>query len=435
MKNTYSQKGFSLLEALLTTAILSGLFVVIFGLLQNYTEQMVAKSAANYMDKIRVAVIDILKNPNNYHLIYNEVDAQGNDVLEITINDILTGEIGGISLPDTGVLNNNIGAGTPLKTNISIMIRRPGNDALEVIIATNDRVDDKRIRRAAEFSKLNGGFYRNTVDDVKNAYNAWTFDPAVNLAGTTWWTNFANPNPPSINNGSYLLNYEHISFDEVAGDYLYRLRTNGRPELNTLYTDLNMGGQNITGADNINLSGNLDLESSAFVNGSVSVNENITLNASNLRAFNTLSTQNATMNNAPGGVTGNFTVQGTLNTNDLNIDNAAKSGQATFSSGFSTAGSISVDSVETDRIESDSLNVTQLGGASANDRMGIYIDGGLSASIIETPELIVFGGRNPISEQLTVNGNMSVGNEINAPEFNIDNLNTNIFGACDSGAC
>jgi len=324
IKNNQLQKGVSLLEALLTTAVLASIFVVIFGLLQNYSQQMIAKSAANYMDKIRTAVIDVLKNPTNYNLIYDEVDAQANDILEVTINDILTGEIGGVSLLDTGVLNTNIGARTPLKTNISIMIRRSGNDALEVIVATNDRVNDKRIRAAAEFSKLSGGFYRNTVDDVKSAYNTWNFDPAINLAGSTWWTNFANPNPPSMNNGSYLINYEHITFDEVAGDYLYRLRTNGRPELNTLYTDLNMGGQNITGADNINISGNIDLESNAFINGSVSVNEDITLNSANLRVFNTLSTDNAVLNNTAGGITGNFTVQGVLNTNNLNVDNSTK---------------------------------------------------------------------------------------------------------------
>lgn len=363
-----------MLEALLTTAVVSGLFFIAIGLIQNYTEQVLAKSTANYMDNISSAIVSILQNPNNFSQIYTDVDNQPNDIREVTIADIIVGDIGGVNLQDSGLLNANISTSTPLKTGVRIMLRSSGTDALEVIIATDRRVGDARIRAAAEYSKLNGGFYRDITRGVRSAYNAWSFDPTI-LVGTDWWDNIADADPPSISDGSYLINYRHIAFDAIAGDYLYRIRVDTKPELNTIYTDLNMGGQNILGADNIDPSGNINIESNAIVNGAMNVTNSAIINDGNIRSFNKLRTNNATINNTAGGITGNFIVQGELGVNNLNTTNSLSADNATFRSGLTTTANIS--STNINNVQSvnviGGVNTNILEGSSAANRVSIAL--------------------------------------------------------------
>lgn len=425
--------GFTLLEALLTTAIITGIFVVIFEITHNYSERVLMRSTSNYMEKVAGSIENILQYPEFYELIYAEADAQPNNIISsITPNDIINGNIGTLTLPVTSRLNSSFLNSTPLKTGVSIMIRATPGDAIEIIVATNELASNKRVRTAAEFSKLHGGFYSEAGGNIKHAYNAWNF-PIATFAGTPWYTTVttAPTGIPSPANGAYLVNYRHISFDEIAGDYLYRTRFNGRQELNTLYSDLDMGGQNILGADNVDIAGSANLQSKAVVNGAVSVVSDANFIGGNLRTSGTMVTNSANINSTLGGSTGNFVVQDRLQTNNLNIESVNAS-SAAFRNGLQTSGNLTspmINNVET--IISNDINATNFNtGGSGNVNIDLA-NGTMNAQAIVTPSLTI-NGANPIGFNDAVLNNLEA-SEVNAPLFSVNNLDVNTFGACEDG--
>ena len=82
-------RGFSLLEMLLTTMVFTGLLVAVFNLLEEYAEKQLAQSTSDYMENIALAVEDILVNPLYFQEIYDLADARANDVLELSLNDLI----------------------------------------------------------------------------------------------------------------------------------------------------------------------------------------------------------------------------------------------------------------------------------------------------------------------------------------------------------
>lgn len=431
-KNNQRQSGFTLLEALLTTAVLSGVFAIFIAIFNDYSDRVLMRSTSNYMEKLASSLETIVLHPTYFEAVYAEAMAQPNQIIDgITPADILAGNIGALALPNTSILNNAFKDTTPLRTGIAIMIRGTGTNALEIILATDGLSDDKLVRTAASFSKLNGGFYRRVADGVEHSYNAWNF-PIATLAGTAWHNTVTNAaNIPSPANGSYLVNYRHITFDEVAGDYLYRVQVSGRPELNTLYGDLNMGGKNILGADNIDVAGNIDMQSKAIINGSVNVANNANFIGGNFRTSGTLSTQNATINTTAGGTTGNFIVQNELETNNLNLT-SANAASASFVSGMETSGTLSSVNVDTVQdIRSVDLNTTNLNvGGTGNININAST-GEVIAQTITTPTLTVNGSR-PIGANDVLVNNATM-NNVSTEFFIINDLNVDTFGACELG--
>lgn len=426
----YSKKnnGFSLLEALLTTIVISGVLLVILGILRAYTEQTLARTTANYVDQIASSIYDILENPLYFQQIYDDADAQANDILEITIPNIINGQIGASIFPMTSTLNANFSNTSPLKVGTEIMLRASAGDTIEVIIVSDARAIDQRVRLSAEQLKLYGGFYRNAAEGIKNAYNAWQFDPNI-LVGTNWWDNIASLNPPSMDEGSYLVHYRHINLDDVAGDYLYRTDIPGRPELNQMYSALNMGGQNILGVDNLNISGNMDFDSRAIVNGSMNITGDTTLNGANLRAFNQ-------MNAAEANVGGSFLVQNSLGMLNYSVANDLSADEASFTNGFFANDSLTANEIGSINGTIDvqgTTFATNIQGLSAATPLDINVDGQLNVGTITTESFEIDGANTLGVIDLDIAQDVTVGNEVNAPRVIVDVLNTDTFGLCDQG--
>lgn len=427
----HHENGFTLLEALLTTAILSGIFIIIIGILQNYSETILAKSTANYMNKISTSIEDILVNPEYFSQIYTLANSQPNKILEITTANIIAGSIGSVTVPQTSYLNSNFKNTTPFKTGVQIMIRADTNNALEIIIATDALVDDQKVRTAAEYSRLNGGYYRNG-SVIKNAYNAWSFNPNV-LAGSTW-RGISTATPPTVAGGSYLFNYKHMAFDDVAGDYLYRIRVTGNGELNTLYGDLDMGNQNILGADNINPNGDVDFNTNAVVNGSMRVQGNSSFNDGNFNTYSPMTTNDAIVRGVGTGRRGNFDTQGTLNTTDLGVSQDINADQATFQSGANAPVSLSATSITSvNNINSNNVNARQLQGAGGSELLDIDTNGQMNIQQVNTPTLTINGNNKVGVLDLQASNGATISGPVNSPKIVIDDLNVGTFGACDRG--
>jgi type II secretory pathway pseudopilin PulG len=75
------------------------------------------------------------------------------------------------------------------------------------------------------------------------AYGGWTFS----IAGTS----IPNPGP------GHLVLFQYFSNGTLDPDYLYRVAVPGHPELNQMFTALNMGGNDVTGVDDLSASGNV----------------------------------------------------------------------------------------------------------------------------------------------------------------------------------
>lgn len=442
--NKQTRSGFSLLETLLTTIVVATIFVIIFNIISDFAENTLARTTANYMNKLSGAVEEILENPENFQNIYAEADANANDVLELTVADLSSGfNAGGAFIAPSASINNNIRNNTPLRTGVEIMIRIADDPisnadvrALEIIIATSDRVKDTRVRKAASAAKIYGGSYRE-AGLAQSAYASWSFNPLVTLNGTAWAATIAT-NPPDLGGeGTYLMHYKHMNIDDIAGDYLYRVAIPGSPEFNQIYTNLNMGGNDVLGADNINVTNDLNIDSKIISKGNASA-LNMTLTDGNFTANRRLITSNATINGLGAGTTGNFTVQDRILSSpnpadpvSLTVDltQNLSAVDANFTNGMNATTSLSVDEIaDVDNITTQDMFITQLDTISDVD---LIVTNQLNIQGLDSQTLTVNTGDVGTVDASITNG-VSVDAGINSSRITIDTLEVGDFGVCDN---
>lgn len=125
------------------------------------------------------------------------------------------------------------------------LARKPNPNQLEVIVITTggQPIPEMGIRAIAEHLGGPGGFISKTDHDVvQGVRGGWQ----VALS------NYAiAPGPGHTASALFLMD------GTLANDYLYRNAVPGRPELNTMNTDLGMGGNNINDAGTITAAGNV----------------------------------------------------------------------------------------------------------------------------------------------------------------------------------
>ena len=439
MINSSTQKGFSILETLLTTAVVVGVLLVVFNLFEDYAEKTLVRSTAKYLDDISLAVEEIVNDETYFNILYTLADAETNDVLELSINNLING-FGVVpnNIPASTILNSNVRQETPLKTGVEIMVRVADNpaittdaNALEIIIITDERVLVSRARSVASELGAYGGHYIDAADNIRNSFRSWEVDPAV-LNDSTW-AGLAATNPPSQANGAYIVHYKHKSYEDIAGDYLYRDLVVGSPELNQMNTDLNLGENNIVGVDNLEIDNDLTLGANAIVNGSVNIS-NATFTESNFTAENQMTTGNALIRGNGSGVRGNFSVENSLSITNFSANGSVSANNATFSNGISTTGEVrSNGRLEFEQgFQANSVSVGNLRGRSGTT-FDVNVGGDLKAADLTTNRLAVGGSGNIGAIDTQVSGNLGVTGDINVPSVGFGTLNVTTFGACDRG--
>lgn len=442
MKN-YNRKGFSLLEMLLTVMVVMGLMTAVFSLLEDYAEKELAQSTSDYMENIALSVQDIVDSPQHFQALYDLANASPGGVLQISLADITAGFgplIGGFpTIPASTRLNAAIRNRTPIGSAISIMVRVADDaasttEALEVIVATDERIVDERVRRAATASGAYGGTFSAIGAPITSIFGGWEVDIA-DLALTAWGATANDPlAPPSQDNGTYLVHYRHTSFDDISGDYMYRVAVPGRPELNRMHTHLNMGAHNIMGTDDITVARDLTLEGRAMINGEMRVGGTTTIQQGNVTAGQRFEANNMIISGEGSGTTGNFTVDDSLTIGTLNVQESLNARAATLNGGLSAADITTQDLTLGGNLNVTSVNTTTLQGAGAT---ALNIAGQLNASVYETNNLAITGSIGTLDTIITGNLNNNVGS-VSAPNLNLGTVNFNgaaggSFGICDKG--
>ena len=436
MKNKMlnSQKGLALVEMLLTVMVLTGLLFAIFNLLEDYAEEEIAQATAEYMNNVALAAQDIVDDPLHFQTVYGMADAAANDVLEISINQLATG-FG--TVPASTKLNENVRDRNPLGAQITVMFKigdNPANpadtEALEIIVATTDRVMDERLRRAATASGPYGGSVREDGNPIESAFATWSLNPA-DFAATTLGARMA-ANPASLDDGGYLVHYRYTSFEDSTGDYMFRVAIPGRPELNRMYGSLNMGGHNIMGADNISTANDLTLEGRALINGQMRVGRHTTIDQGDVVAGNRFTTNNLTVRGLGGGVTGKLNVDDTITVRGLDLSGNLNAETANLRQGLNSTGSVATERVRYMGGLDDvgQINATTFRGA--NGGTNVDVDGQLNASNYSTQNMNINSGDvgtldTVVSQNLTVQG------RVRSTNIGLENANIETFGTCDNG--
>lgn len=147
------------------------------------------------------------------------------------------------------------------------LARKPNPNQLEVIVVTTggQTIPEMGIRVIAENLGGPGGFISSTNPNiVQGVRGGWQ----VALSNYS-----INPGPGHTASALFLMD------GQLANDYLYRNAVPGHPELNTMNTDLSLGGHNINNAAAITATGN--------------VTTGADVNARNVTATNTVSAATA----------------------------------------------------------------------------------------------------------------------------------------------
>lgn len=436
MRKNINKKGFSLVEMLLTVMVVTGLLVAVFELLEDYVEKELAIATADYMENIALAVQDIVESPEYFQEAYALANARPSDTLELSFNDLVNG-FG--TIPASTRLNASVRERNPMGAGISVLLRIADNPAdltdiqsFDILVATNERIIDERLRRAATESGGYGGLIREAGDPIRNAFSSWEI-PVSNFSGTTW-ANTVSTVPASIDEGGYLAHYRHVSFEDIAGDYMFRVSVPGRPDLNRMYTTLNMGNNNIMGTDNLDLSQDLNLRGQALVNGNVAVGGATRIQQGDVYAGQRFSATHAVVRGTGAGRTGNLTVDDSINMGRANMTGQINANEATMLGGLNTSNQVDSTIVRmhggiasAGRIQATTL--TSGGGAS---RPNVNVSGTYAASDLRTGTLNVTAGNVGVMGALA-QGSGSITGNVSAPVIGVDNLRVGTFGLCNRG--
>ena len=454
MQHNFSQKmkkntGFSLVETLLSMFIISGLLVVITLVTQTHAERLLHKAMGQYVDQVRVAVHNILKNPGNFRTIYTAVEATADDFIQFDIDDLRNGGfVAGIAAADN--LEDSFVDNTLFDNGLDIIIRLADNsadpndiEALEIFVVSNDRMRFLRARGIASELKGYGGTLDNLVN-LESVYASWQV-PLANLNNTNWHTAVTTGTPPSPTNGAYVIAYEHIDSEDLSGDYLYRTADSTRPELNRMYTNLDLGNNNILGVDDL---GGIQVGGEDYRSSSMTINSKVILNGASLTVDNDTTLQEGNMYiNSTASAGNNLTIQGTGNNPDATgrfitggnivINNELRASrldvnQANFNQSTTLNGLINVGTLNVQG-NASLTSINSPVAAITGNIDSINVSGSVVTNQIDAQALSVQGSNTFGAVDTQVSGPVNVNRLISNGDMNINSITVNNFGACDNG--
>jgi len=262
-----SAKGFFLLEIMIGIVVVMIATSVGYQYYDNYlTEQLNQVTAQQHKQVIKAAQTYIKSN-------YNTIAAQS---MPYTISMA--------TLQSSGLLPSSMSK-NPYGQSYSVVVRNPGSGLMALVVTSGGQViEEGSLPRIARLVGAEGGYVSSTNSAIANgAFKAWNetlsnygvAPGAGHLAGSIFFDNAS-----------------------IASDFLYRSAVSGMPALNTMNTDINMGGHNVNNAGSLN-------GASANITGTVSANAV----SANTVTTTTLSANSVNTNTST--VNGNQSVAGT----------------------------------------------------------------------------------------------------------------------------
>lgn len=478
MRKQYtSQSGLSLLELLLAVTLIASIFVAAAQITQFYAERALAKASAAYMQQIADSVDNILKNETNFNALYEIAVVERGLELRVETDPAPAPDRNilydfTVTPPSTGIpvtirsqlrISPAFSGLSPLRTGVRILLQQADDPAiatdpaaLNYLIVTNEPRPLERVRAAAQQLGAAGGFVgtygTKATAAFTGALNGWRLVPSIGLSTTAWYASI----PASLNaltDGTYLGYLGYKNFQDIASDYLFRRDIAGNTALNSMFGPLNLGGNNIVGADNINVgtqaltTAECDPNSPAGVSlcvrgpvmakGAVSLQGGMDLTG-DLRAERTDNSPTRLMSvNGNVALTGNLVVD---SQNASSVDTINVTGNALMSNG-ATATSATTGSTIAKDVFLPAGGVTTVNSRFTGNRVSAtQINAGSSTLNVTGPtnvrNTLINNGPTNISgslEALTVNaGTLSTPN-VNAGTARINNLDVGTFGACGAG--
>lgn len=492
MMKRNSQKGFSLLELILTVGIFMMLMIAVFNLLQTFAERELARSTHKYMSTVAQAMDQILDNVDNFNALYNAARGTGGGYQLIADStapapDNITKnfQVGGVWIQASRLLNSQFRQLSPLRSQVRILLRISDNPAteadtraLEVFVVTATPRPDGVVRLVANTAGAAGGFIRtygvkNTAV-IQSAYNSWNVTPSAGLQATPWYTNELLPSLNSDTQGSYVVHYAYHNLEDKTGDYLYRVADTdnvGVPakNRNTMHGPINVGGNDIIGADDVNIGSNgfgqnlvgsvggavhpdctgnvLCVNGTGVIKGGANVASNLTvngnatiadsMNAQTMRVQNGLSATDRTTY----GAQGLFVVDGTGNQQD----NIIVQNNANFMDGLTSDSGVIAGLTDSTTVALPDGAVYNTGTISNTRRItsttistnSLSVDHQLRAGEVTGGNVSVTSGRTAAID-ITGSDNLIYGTAATpktliAPRVNVRRMQVDSFGACDSG--
>lgn len=338
------QRGFTLLEVLLSIGILAGLLTVGSYIIGQYTRLIINEKAASQMLQVQNAGEEFTRT-NFTQLIdgatANNIAAPGSSRI-ITVADMVAENFLPANFPDTNALRLRMQVYLRNNTKVGI----GSLPSIEVITVTFPQFAGdvgqpfQWLADTAQFGKGKLGILSNiggAYDNIsfRSTSNQWRV-PLNDLAG------YAPPLPASASDPSgYVAAYGVVKSEDIFdNNILYRIPVIGQTQLNQMDTELNMNGHELTDVgtmtiDNVqasaltlNKAGGYAFTSTDGINvtGDTNLNGNMTVYADNDPGTNDFSAVSASL---PAGTvstnridTINLDVSNTLVSNNLTTNNS-----------------------------------------------------------------------------------------------------------------
>jgi len=486
VRNNTTQKGFSLLELLLAIGLFVMVLLAVFNILQSFAERELARSTNKYMTTVADATRQILSNISSFNALYDAARATGGgyqliaDSTAGAANNIAspTGRfvIGTTTIQASRLLNSQFTQTSPLRSQIRILLRiaddpltEADTRALEVLVVTRTPRPDGLVRLAASEAGPAGGWIRtytgkNTAR-MQNSFGSWNVNPSNGLQATNWYINDLQANLVSGTDGSYLVNYSYVNREDKISDYLYRREdTDNAGRRNTMNGPLNLGGNDIIGADDVNVGNGVAVpfvtadavsdncagdvvcvNGTGIIKGSSTIGGTMVVEGSALVA-NSMNAQTMRVQNGltaaqrnTYGAQGLMVVDGTNGTQDT----VQVGGNATFNDGVTSGtGNLGNITAATTTIAdggtfvTNTITNTRRITSTTTSAGFLSVDNQLKAGIVSSGNINVTGRTGTIDIRNSNNliyGTNAAPRTLVAPKINVNNLSIGQFGYCGTG--
>lgn len=271
-----SRRGLTLIEVALVLGITAIAAVAMAQMLSSAAEVVRTRAAADKLIEIREAAKAYINT--NFNDLQTLLTENGATLVSIPIGRTVSGGAVPAGVSSTTVTLPSLQGGGFLSSNFIDIDAFGHNHAFVVSNVNNslDRiegmvmsiggrpVDTRLLGRIATFTGATGGFMADGAATVTGVNGGWEATPA------NWTIAGVGPTEGHV--------MASVAFNEGAlvGDYLYR-RDIGIAEANTMRTNLNMGGNEITNVTRVqNDAGDLELGPNVIVDGYITAGTDIT---------------------------------------------------------------------------------------------------------------------------------------------------------------